>query len=103
MMGHADSFTESLIAGAVGGLSMGAFIPNANMAIISRTSVSVRGRALGALTTLFFLGQFASPLYSVPIANATSVAVMFQITGFWLLGLSVCFAVYALSKGWRAA
>jgi hypothetical protein len=80
----------------VGGFSVGAFIPNANMAIISRASMSVRGRAVGALTTLFFLGQFASPFYSVPIATRTSVGTAFEVTGYLLFALSAGFAIYAL-------
>lgn len=96
MTSQATNFTETMIAMAVGGFSVGAFIPNANMAIISRASMSVRGRAVGALTTLFFLGQFASPFYSVPIATRTSVGTAFEVTGYLLFALSVGFAVYAL-------
>ncbi|MBO6783656.1 MAG: MFS transporter [Alphaproteobacteria bacterium] len=103
MTGHAESFTQTLVAMAVGGFSMGAFIPNANMAIISRASMGVRGRALGALTTLFFLGQFFSPVYSVPVAAGGSVAFAFEVTGFWLLAISAAFALYATKGGWRAA
>lgn len=96
MTSQATNFTETMIAMAVGGFSVGAFIPNANMAIISRASMSVRGRAVGALTTLFFLGQFASPFYSVPIATRTSVGTAFEVTGYLLFALSAGFAIYAL-------
>lgn len=96
MTSQATTFTGTLIAMAAGGFSVGAFIPNANMAIISRASINVRGRALGALTTLFFLGQFASPFYSVPIATTTSVGHAFYVTGLWILLLSAGFAIYAI-------
>ncbi len=102
MTGHAQDFTETMIAMAVGGFSVGMFIPNVNMSIISRSSMAVRGRALGAMTTLFFLGQFSSPLYSVPIVNLTSVGFTFEVTGYWMLAIAISFAAYALVKGWRA-
>jgi MFS family permease len=102
MTGHAQDFTETMIAMAVGGFSVGMFIPNVNMSIISRASMAVRGRALGAMTTLFFLGQFSSPLYSVPIVNLTSVGFTFEVTGYWMLAIALSFAAYALVKGWRA-
>lgn len=103
MTSQATTFTGTLIAMAAGGFSVGAFIPNANMAIISRASMNVRGRALGALTTLFFLGQFASPFYSVPIATESSVGHAFHITGFWFLALSAGFAIYAFIAHKRAS
>jgi len=95
---QATSFTETMIAMAVGGLSVGAFLPNTNMAIISRASMRVRGRALGALTTLFFLGQFASPFYSVPLATRISVGGAFEFSGYALFALAAGFAVYTLAR-----
>ena len=102
MTSQATTFTGTLIAMAAGGFSVGAFIPNANMAIISRASMAVRGRALGALTTLFFLGQFASPFYSVPIATETSVGFAFYVTGYAFLAFSAGFAIYAAVARKRA-
>lgn len=102
MTSQATNFTETMIAMAIGGFSVGAFIPNANMAIISRASMSVRGRAVGALTTLFFLGQFASPFYSVPIASRSSVGHAFEVTGYLLFALSVGFTLYAVVARMRA-
>ena len=99
---QATSFTETMIAMAVGGLSVGAFLPNTNMAIISRASMQVRGRALGALTTLFFLGQFASPFYSVPLATRFSVGHAFEFSGYALFALGGGFAVFTLVRRLRA-
>ena len=70
---------------------MGAFLPNINLAIISRTSMAVRGRALGALTTSFFLGQFLSPVWAVPIATANSVGNAFVISGYLLMAMAAGF------------
>jgi MFS family permease len=99
---QATSFAETMIAMAVGGLSVGAFLPNTNMAILSRASMQVRGRALGALTTLFFLGQFASPFYSVPLATRFSVGHAFEFSGYALFALGGGFAVFTLVRRLRA-
>ncbi len=98
MTGLADSFTATMIAMGVGGFSVGAFLPNINLAIISRTSMAVRGRALGALTTMFFLGQFFSPVYAVPIASVSSVGNVFVVSGYILLGLSAVFCIIVMSR-----
>jgi MFS family permease len=98
MTGFADSFTATMIAMGVGGFSVGAFLPNINLAIISRTSMAVRGRALGALTTMFFLGQFFSPVYAVPIASVSSVGNVFVVSGYILLGLSAGFCIIVMTR-----
>lgn len=98
LTGLSDSFTGTMIAMGIGGFSVGAFLPNINLAIISRASMSVRGRALGALTTMFFLGQFFSPVYAVPIASATSVGHTFIVSGLALFGLSAGFFIFVTSR-----
>ena len=101
MTGLAETFTATMIAMAVGGLSVGAFLPSINLAIISRASMSVRGRALGALTTMFFLGQFFSPVYSVPIAAASSVGNAFVVSGGVLFVVSAGFVLIKLNQRQR--
>ena len=101
LIGTATDFTDVLVAMAVGGFSMGAFFPNSNMAILSRTTSAVRGRALSGLTVAFFLGQFASPFYSLPLAERVTLGGTFLISGYGLLGLGAFFvalAVYGRSR-----
>ncbi|MDA0787339.1 MAG: MFS transporter, partial [Proteobacteria bacterium] len=101
MTGIADNFTATMVAMGIGGFSVGAFLPNINLAIISRASMSVRGRALGALTTMFFLGQFFSPVYSVPIAAANSVGTAFLVSGYALFAMSAGFALMVIYQRLR--
>jgi MFS family permease len=96
LIGIATDFLGVLVAMVVGGFSMGAFFPNANMAIISRTTSAVRGRALSGLTAAFFLGQFASPFYSLPLADQVTLGGAFVNTGYGLAGLGVFFVALAL-------
>lgn len=103
LTGLSDDLTDTLIAMAIGGFSVGAFLPNANLAIISRASMSVRGRALGALTTLFFLGQFSSPIYAVSISKSSSVGNAFFVSGLVLFVLSAAFVVIAFTQRARVS
>jgi MFS family permease len=96
LIGTATEFSDVIVAMVVGGFSMGAFFPNANMAILSRTTAAVRGRALSGLTAAFFLGQFASPFYSLPLADWATIGGSFVITGYGLLALGVFFIALAL-------
>ncbi len=96
LIGTATDFADVMVAMVVGGFSMGAFFPNANMAIISRTTPAVRGRAVSGLTAAFFLGQFASPFYSLPLAEQVSLGGAFVISGYWLAALGAFFVVLAL-------
>ena len=96
LIGTATDFSEVLVAMAVGGFSMGAFFPNANMAVLSRTTSAVRGRALSGLTAAFFLGQFASPFYSLPLAEWTSLGKTFVISGYGLAIVGAIFVVLTL-------
>ncbi|MDH3737804.1 MAG: hypothetical protein OER92_01330, partial [Alphaproteobacteria bacterium] len=91
LIGRATDFSDVLVAMVVGGFSMGAFFPNANIAILSRTTSAVRGRALSGLAAAFFLGQFASPFFTLPVAARTSIGASFVISGIFLAGIGAVF------------
>ncbi len=101
MIGESDTYLDVAVAMAFGGMSMGVFLPNVNLAIISSASVAARGRALGGLTTSFYFGQFLSPFYSVPIGLAFGLAFAFFATGLWLLAIAVMFIVLTALEGMR--
>jgi MFS family permease len=91
----ATDYLTLMLALAFGGLSMGAYFANLNLSVLSRTTARVRGRALGGLTTSFFIGQFASPFYSHPLAAAFMVSGAFFYTGTWMIALGALFVVIA--------
>ena len=72
---------DVVIALLIGGFSVGAFLPNATLVILARSAPIFRGRALSCLTAAFFLGQFTSPLYSLPIIKWTSLGQSFFYSG----------------------
>lgn len=58
-----SSTTAGVVAGlAVAGLGTGLLMPNGNVWVTTTVAPSLRGRALGALNTSVFAGQFLSPL-----------------------------------------
>jgi MFS family permease len=91
----ADSYLMLMLALAFGGFAMGAYFANLNLSVLSRATAQVRGRALGGLTTSFFIGQFCSPFYSHPLADAVMVRGSFLWTGVWLIGLGLLFVAIA--------
>lgn len=95
LIGTATDFSDVIVAMAVGGFSMGAFFTNANMAILSRTTSAVRGRALSGLTSAFFLGQFASPFFTLPLAERASLGGSFVMIGYGLAGMGAFFVALA--------
>ena len=72
------------------GFGLGLNFPNLTTWTMSRVPADQRGRAAGALSSAVFLGQFASPLFSQPIANASSIATAYLAAGlFCLVGVTI--------------
>jgi len=93
LLGMAADFYDVILAMIVGGFSMGLFSPNANMVILSRVTSAFRGRALSILVAVLFLGQFASPFYSLPLAKISSLGDSYLISGCILACISTLFIV----------
>jgi MFS family permease len=95
MNGLATDYLTLMLALAFGGFAMGAYFANLNLSVLSRATARYRGRALGGLTTSFFIGQFCSPFYSQPLADHVRVSGSFFWTGVWLVGLGLLFVAIA--------
>ncbi|MHA7834555.1 MAG: MFS transporter [Algiphilus sp.] len=65
----AHSMPVFLLGLLIAGTGLGFMVPNLNHWAVQATDPAQRGRALGGLTTAFFLGQFASPLLAQPVAG----------------------------------
>ncbi len=84
---------------ALAGAGAGIVLPNATVWLTTAVAPSLRGRALGALTTAVFLGQFVSPIAAeaVPGNNPHTV---FLWAG--LLSLALGAATCAVVRTWAA-
>jgi MFS family permease len=61
----------------LGGIGLGAMVPNLNVWLASESPPELRGRVLGGLTTAIFLGQFLSPLIGQPVSAAVGISGVF--------------------------
>lgn len=79
LVGIASS-TAGVVAGlAVAGLGTGLLMPNGAQWVTTTVAASLRGRALGAMNTSIFLGQFLSPLFVHLVLGDGSTAHAFLV------------------------
>jgi MFS family permease len=93
IIGNAGSYVAVLSGLAVCGLGMGMTFPNLTVWLTSEVPASLRGRALGGLTTAIFLGQFLSPIASQPLAPVVGLHNVFRLSGLVLLLLATLLVV----------
>ena len=101
-IGLVGSYTLVLMALLPIGVGLGLILPNLNVWTSNEVSDTVRGRALGGLTTFMFLGQFLSPIVSQPISQNFGLAATYGLVGvavavlaalLWMFKKQVCHAV----------
>lgn len=91
IIGFAGTYNLVLLGLIVSGFGFGLLMPNLNVWLSSIVADSLRGRALGGLTTFFFLGQFLSPIISQPITNWIGLGGTDNVTALALLFVALCF------------
>ncbi|MDJ0637150.1 MAG: MFS transporter [Xenococcaceae cyanobacterium MO_188.B29] len=87
----APSYNTVLLGLIIAGLGFGLLMPNLSVWLSSIIPDALRGRALGGLTTFFFLGQFLSPIVSQPITNSLGLARTYGFTGVALFIVAIVF------------
>lgn len=92
VIGLATALPVLLAGVALTGLGLGVAMPGLSDWLTARAGVAGRAGAVGALTSAIFLGQFASPLLSQPVAEAWSLEVAYLAGG----------ALMAALAGWMA-
>jgi MFS family permease len=85
VVGLANSYEQVLLGLPIAGLGLGLLMPNFNVWISKEVPDAFRGRALGGLTTFFFLGQFLSPIVSQPLSQQFGLAATYSLAGGALL------------------
>lgn len=61
----------------IAGVGAGLIMPNSSLCLVTLSSPRSRGKILGLLTTFIFLGQFASPLFTEPVVNISTIKMGF--------------------------
>ncbi|AUV84089.1 MFS transporter (plasmid) [Salinigranum rubrum] len=77
----------------VAGLGWGLLIPIANTWVSQSVTQARRGRALGGVSSVIFLGQFLSPIVSQPVIEWVSLASTYGLAGLGMLLLAVVFVI----------
>ncbi|MEO1340939.1 MAG: MFS transporter [Cyanobacteria bacterium J06635_13] len=94
IIGTANSYNMVILGLIVSGLGFGLLMPNLNVWLSSIIDDASRGKALGGLTTFFFLGQFLSPIVSQPITNFIGLGKTYVLIGIALLIISGVFLAF---------
>jgi MFS family permease len=89
IIGLVKSYELVLIGLAIAGLGLGLLMPNLTVWVSTIVSDTLRGRALGGLTTFFFLGQFLSPIFSQPLSQQIGLGDTYRLAGGLLLLLAL--------------
>jgi MFS family permease len=82
----------------ISGFGMGLTTPNMNSWVVQIAPEYFRGRALGGLTTAFFLGQFSSPFVSEPIKQNASIQQAFLVFGITVIIVSILSGIAELVR-----
>ena len=77
----------------IAGIGLGLLIPNLNVWLVSTVPASLRGRAVGGLTTSLFLGQFLSPIVIQPVVQQFGLTGAFVVAGIVSLLIALVFVV----------
>ncbi|MGL4881736.1 MAG: MFS transporter [Waterburya sp.] len=91
IIGIAGSYQLVLLGLIIAGLGFGLLMPNLTVWLSSIITDALRGRALGGLTSFFFLGQFLSPLVAQPITNTLGLGRTYSLTGVAMLIVALVF------------
>lgn len=94
IIGNAVNYQIVLLGLVIAGLGFGLLMPNLNVWLSTSVPNNLRGRALGGLTTFFFLGQFLSPIASQPVTNIVGLGHTYSLVGILLLIFAVIFFAF---------
>ena len=79
ILAFTGNYGFAIAALMIGGLGIGLFPPNNSVWLASLTPPTLRGRAVGGMTSALFLGQFFSPIFAQPINERVGLAGTFGI------------------------
>jgi MFS family permease len=93
----ADNIPQAMLGMVFAGIGFGPLMPTLFAWLLAIAPPALRGRLVGGLTFFQFLGLFASPLYSQPIAGRIDMTGAFAVTGLAQIALGLAFIGAAIS------
>ncbi|MGF6708609.1 MFS transporter [Pseudomonas frederiksbergensis] len=106
LMAVADSHWVVVIAVLINGLGIGLMMPTLLTWIMAQVDFHQRGRAAGGFTSMFFAGEFASPLVVLAITGGVSSALpaaLGIVAGVQLLVALACIRLRGSGSAFPAA
>lgn len=103
LIGLSTTYALVVLGLLIAGIGLGLLIPNLNVWLVSTVPASIRGRAVGGLTTSIFLGQFLSPIATQPVMQQFGLAGAFIVAGIVSLLIALIFVVATRSVAVKAA
>ena len=98
MLALTNNYSVAIIALLIGGLGIGLFPPNNSVWLASVTPPTLRGRAVGGMTSALFLGQFFTPIFTQPITRQIGLAGTFAVAGAISVLVVALFAGIAIQQ-----
>lgn len=93
----ADGIPQAMLGMIFAGIGFGPLMPTLFAWLLAVAPPELRGRLVGGLTFFQFLGLFASPLYSQPIADRIDMTGAFAVTGLAQITFGLLFIGAAVS------
>ncbi len=89
----ATSYGMVLVAMMFAGFGIGMMIPNTNIWVMQIAPPEIRGKEIGKLTMFWFMGQFLSPIITLPLAKRFSLPSIFMLAAILLSVLALVFLI----------
>lgn len=93
-----QTYTGIVLGLAVAGFGAGFLIPNCNLWLLELTLVEQRGQAIGTLSSMYFFGQFSSPLLVGLILPYISIPFAFRGASILMVLLSLGIGFFFLVR-----
>jgi MFS family permease len=94
LIGQSSNWAQVLTGLALCGMGVGLLMPNMSIWLMTTVPESIRGRALGGLSTSMFLGQFLSPIVTQPFAKTLGLGKVYAIVGGILVVIALSSAIF---------
>jgi MFS family permease len=102
LLGIASTYPVVVLALILTGAGLGSAIPNLNAWLLALTPPNVKGRVIGTMVFVTFLGQFISPVSTQPLTSALGIAESYLSAGFVMLAIALGTGLYLTARARQA-
>ena len=98
IVSFSSGYVIAIVGLLIGGVGIGLFAPINSSWLASIAPAELRGKAVGGMTSMLFLGQFFSPVITQPFIYQVGLAATFAVAGVFALLITLLFAVSAAKQ-----